>query len=94
MGYALRAGIWATCPDANFRNGKKAVASATKALDLDPKNAIVMNVLASAYAETGDFAEAVRWQEQALMDPQYRDNSDMQRRLELYRNKMPYRAEY
>lgn len=52
-----------------------------------------MDVLAAAYAEAGDFAEAVRWQERALADPQYRDDENMKRRLELYRKKMPYREQ-
>jgi len=57
---------------------------------MNPKNAGVMDTLAAAYAESGDFEQAVRWQEQALQDPLYRNNNDFRRRLELYRNKMPF----
>jgi tetratricopeptide (TPR) repeat protein len=91
--YNNRAWLWATCPEAKVRDGKKAVESAKKALELDPKNADWMDTLAVAYAESGDFVEAVRWQEKALADPQFKNNPDLRRRLELYRNKKPYRQE-
>jgi tetratricopeptide (TPR) repeat protein len=91
--YNSRAWLWATCPEAKFRSGEKAVESAKKALILDPKGADQMATLAAAYAEFGDFAEAVRWQEKALEDPQFKNNADYRRRLELYRDKKPYRQE-
>jgi hypothetical protein len=47
----------------------------------------------TAYAESGDFAEAVRWQEKALADPQLKNDKDARRRLELYRDKKPYRQD-
>jgi tetratricopeptide (TPR) repeat protein len=90
--YSRRAWIWATCPHVQYRDGKRAVESAMKAVKLNP-TAINKDTLAAAHAETGNFDEAVRWQEQALADPQYRDNQDFKRRLELYRNRKPYREE-
>jgi len=85
--------LWATCSDAKYRDGKKAVESAKHSLAVEPKSANHMDTLAAAYAEFGDFAEAVRWQEKALEDPQFKNNADYRRRLELYRNKKPYRQE-
>jgi tetratricopeptide (TPR) repeat protein len=87
-----RAWIWATCPDARFRNGKRAVESAKKAMQLYPHGGN-KDTLAAAYAELGNFEEAVRWQEAALADADFRNNEDFRRRLELYRNKKPYREQ-
>ena len=92
-GYNARAWLWATCPDSRYRDGKKAVESAKQALDLDPKSANSMDTLAAAHAENGDFAEAVRWQEKALADPSVKNNADFRHRLELYRDKKPYRQQ-
>ncbi len=85
--------LLATCPDAKIREGKKALAAAKQALELDEKSANNMDTVAAAYAESGDFVEAVRWQEKALEDPQFKDNADYRRRLQLYRDKKPYRQE-
>lgn len=81
----------ATCPDEKVRDGKRAVELGKQAQELDKKNANVMDTLAAAYAEAGDFDEAVRWQEQALQDPTAKNNAGYRERLELYRKKMPYR---
>ena len=81
----------ATCPDAKFRDGKRALESAKKALELDEKNGLYKDAMAAAHAELGNFKEAVRWQTEALQDPLYRDDEAFRRRLELYRAKMPYR---
>jgi predicted Zn-dependent protease len=89
MGYNNRAWLWATCPQAKYRDGKRAVESAKEALELDKHNAGFMDTLAAAYAEAGDFEQAVRWQEQAL---QNNNDTGFRQRLELYRKKMPYRA--
>jgi tetratricopeptide (TPR) repeat protein len=85
--------ILATAPDEKLRNGKRAVEVAKEAFALDKKDARIMDALAAAYAETGDFVEAVRWQQRVLEDPQYKNNAGMHSRLELFRKKKPYREE-
>ena len=46
-----------------------------------------------AYAETGDFEEAIRWQQSAVDNPQYLSNDAARRRLEAYRQKLPHRLD-
>ncbi len=91
--YNARAWIWATCPNAAFRDGNQAVASATRACELsdwkDPGN---IDTLAAASAEAGDFEQAVRWQTKAIdLLPDAKKKADYRTRLELYQAKKPYR---
>ena len=88
-----QAWIWATCPDAKYRDGRKAVDSATTACELTEwKSSVNIDVLAAAYAEVGEFEKAVEYEEKALrltLDPSVRE--EREDRLALYKNKMPYR---
>jgi tetratricopeptide (TPR) repeat protein len=92
--YDERAGIWATCPDAPYRDGRQALEAATKACELTSwKNAAFLATLAAAHAEVGDFDAAVKWQARAnALDSRAEDPSLGKIRLELYRQKKPYRA--
>jgi tetratricopeptide (TPR) repeat protein len=57
----------ATCPDQKFRNGGQALVYARKAYEPNPSpDDIVLAGLAAAYAETGDFEQAVQFQQMAL----------------------------
>ncbi len=62
--------LLATCPDASQRDGKRALAMAQKACEVSqwqtPAN---VETLAAAYAETGDFANAAKFQEWRLTLP-------------------------
>jgi tetratricopeptide (TPR) repeat protein len=91
--YDNRAWLRATAIDVKFRDGRRAVESATCACELTEwKDANKIDTLAAAYAEAGDFDAAVRWEEKA--QGSYYDEKDKEEwraRLELYRAKMPYR---
>jgi tetratricopeptide (TPR) repeat protein len=91
--YNNRAWLWSTCPDAKARDGKKAIESATKACELaDWKEPGMLDTLAAAYAETGDFDSAVKWQTKAnAMFTEGKDKTDGEQRLKLYQEKTPYR---
>lgn len=84
--------FYATCPDANCRDGKKAVEYAKKAVKLSDTWEY-RDTLAAAYAENGEFELAVAEQKKALKDTSIdKDNrKKMEARLELYKAKKPYR---
>jgi tetratricopeptide (TPR) repeat protein len=84
--------LLATAPNEEDRDGKLAMEYANHACELTQwKNTECLQVLAAAYAETGDFLEAVQWQSKALeLAPQSRKPTARQR-LELYLRKQPYR---
>lgn len=88
-----QAWLLATCPDAKFRDGKKAVELAKQAIALHGGvEAALLDTHAAALAEAGDFSRAVTVQEQAVRafgtSPQA---AEAAARLELYRKKQPYR---
>jgi tetratricopeptide (TPR) repeat protein len=87
-----RAWLLATCPDDTFRNGAQAVTDATLACELSGWQVYNrLGTLAAAYAEAGDFEQAVRWQRKCLelSPPRYRQAQ--QSRLRLYQSGKPYR---
>ncbi|HWA36277.1 MAG TPA: tetratricopeptide repeat protein, partial [Burkholderiales bacterium] len=83
----------ATAAVPGFRDGKRAVALAKKACELTHwREPGLIDTLAAAYAESGDFAEAVRWQEKALSFAGFaKEHKDAVERLALYRKKRAYR---
>jgi tetratricopeptide (TPR) repeat protein len=92
LAYNQRAWILATCPNEKVRDGKRAVESAKRAVAL-AQEAGMMDTLAAAYAEAGDFESAISWEERALQDANFRtnDGAGARQRLALYRRQMPYR---
>lgn len=82
----------ATCPDEKYRDAKAAVEAATKACELsDWKHPDWLDSLAAAYAEAGQFDEAVKTQTLAIDQAPEAQKADMQARLELYRENKPFR---
>jgi Tfp pilus assembly protein PilF len=62
-----RAWFYATCPNGSFRNGQQAVKDAKVACSIMVwKDENMIDTLAAAYAETGDFNSAVQYATQAL----------------------------
>ncbi len=58
--------IRTSCPDARFRNGKLAVASATRACELTNwRDASALDRLAAASTEAGDVPAASKWRQKA-----------------------------
>jgi Zn-dependent protease len=86
--------LLATCPDDALRNGPEAVARATSACEATGwRNANCLSTLAAAYAEMGDFGQAVHWHGRALEDPSYRQGQGEATvdRLRRYEQGLPYR---
>jgi tetratricopeptide (TPR) repeat protein len=93
---ALNSRAWmaAVCPDAAFRDARKALEYAWRACELDGwKNAYFLGTLAAACAANGDYAEAVKRQQKALEDPAYRrtHGEEGRRMLKLFQHGRPYR---
>lgn len=88
--------LLATCPKPEVRNGARAVEAAKKACELTGwKQPECLGTLAAAYAEAGQFAEAMEWQKNALESVDYRQRreAEAQKRLQLYAEGKPYRDE-
>jgi tetratricopeptide (TPR) repeat protein len=83
-----------TSPRKSLRDGKEAVQEATQACEMTGwKNWAYLDTLAAAYAETGDFENAVKFQTQAIEMSAASDGrrAGMLKRLELYHKQKPYR---
>jgi tetratricopeptide (TPR) repeat protein len=65
-GYARKAWLLATCADDKLRNGQQAVELALRAYELNSWKPGTLPILAAAYAECGQFDEAIAWQTKAL----------------------------
>jgi tetratricopeptide (TPR) repeat protein len=91
--YDRLAWLRATCPDARYRDGRRAVEAATRACELTGwKDANHLGSLAAACAEASDFDAAVRWQKRANeLYPGDKDRSDGEARLKLYQAGAPFR---
>src|SRR6266566_6399585 len=90
-----RAWFQATCPDASFRNGQQAVKDAKAACSIVAwKDEDMIDTLAAAYAETGDFDSAVRYASQALAikDISARIAKRIQGHIALFQRHQPIRS--
>lgn len=89
-----RAWFQATCSNPSFRNGRQAVKDAKAACSIMAwKDENMIDTLAAAYAETGDFDSAARYAAQALaikgIEPV--DSKRIQRHLALFQQHQPIR---
>jgi len=92
--YSNLAAVYAACPDAKFRDGKKALENANKANQLTGgKDGLVLDILAAAYAESGDFDKAQEFAGKAIDLAPEKDKQEVQTHLELYKQGRPYRDE-
>jgi tetratricopeptide (TPR) repeat protein len=89
-----RAWVRATCPDPRYRDANKSLKDAKKACELaEWKDGNCLEVLAAAYAENGDFLNAVTWQKKAidLVPPSNkRQRATLETRLHLFQSGRPY----
>ncbi|MCL2915963.1 sel1 repeat family protein [Shewanella corallii] len=87
--------ILATCPEGEYRDGTRAVELSLELLKHDEQDPSILDNLAAAYAETGDFAAAVSTQQKAIdalrQRPEVADISEFQQRLQIYLQKRAYR---
>jgi tetratricopeptide (TPR) repeat protein len=91
--YKTRAWLLATCPDNRVRDAKRAVDDAKQACELSQwHNAICLDTLAAAQAESGSFDEAVQYEQKAIdLTSSDTEKAKYESRLALYRAGKPYR---
>jgi tetratricopeptide (TPR) repeat protein len=89
--------VWATCPRSEWRNGPQAVRAAEQACKLsDWKDPDRLATLAAAYAEAGDFPQAIKWQQRVVELTARGDDEALRSarlRLALYTDKKPFHSE-
>jgi len=86
------ASVLAACADDEVRDGARAVELAERACRLTRwKDAEMLDALAAAYAEAGQFHQAIDYQSKAISLATEKEAEDYRRRLKLYRSRKPYR---
>lgn len=86
--------LLATCPDAKARDGAQAVKLAKQACDATSwDESYIIDTLAAAYAEDGDFTSAVKYQKQAMDKAPGSQKDDYASRLKQYQAKKPFRED-
>jgi tetratricopeptide (TPR) repeat protein len=93
-----RAWLMATCAEARYRDAKRSLQDAKKACEMtDWKDGNYLSVLAAAYAESGDFLNAVKWQKKAIdlaPDDQKQQQGVLEHHLRLYQAGRPYHEKH
>jgi tetratricopeptide (TPR) repeat protein len=91
-GRGLRAWILATAPDERLRNGPQALADARHGCELTGwKDPYLLQALAAAHAECGQFEDAIKRQEQAVELAPAESRDAYRGLVQLYRTGQPYR---
>jgi hypothetical protein len=89
-----KAWILATCPKDTVRDGKQAIAHATKACELtEYRNPFYIDTLAAAFAEAGEFESALQQMERAI--PLIEDPAAVARfnaRMDSFKSGNPFRS--
>jgi tetratricopeptide (TPR) repeat protein len=87
-----KAWLLATCPEEKLRDGLEAIRLAKKACTLtQDKVAAYVDTLAAAYAEAGEFEEALTTQTRALELAAPQERAEFAMRLKLFQEKKKYR---
>ena len=90
--YNNLAWLLATCPNAELRDGERALKYAKRACELSQWSYFgALDTLAAAYAEVGRFEDARKWQKRSIQYAPKQQRPDLQARLALYEDNQPYR---
>jgi len=67
-GYATNNLAWilSTCPDDDIRDGKRAISIMKQLIDREGRDSLRIDTLAAAYAEVGNFPEAIKLMHEAI----------------------------
>lgn len=85
--------IYACCPVSKFRDGRLAASYATRACQASSwRNWVCISGLAAAFAELGDFDQAVHFAQMAMELAPADEQENRRKRLEQYRNRGPVRS--
>lgn len=84
--------LLATCPDAIVRDGRRAVELARQACEsTDWANPSYLDTLAAAYAESGNFTEAIKWSTKAVSLTSGEERKALEENLRIMKNGQPIR---
>ena len=82
----------ATCPADGVRDGSRAVELARRACELTQwKDPAMLDTLAAACAESGQFDRASEWERKAISLAGEKQTKEYRERLDLYGNRKPHR---
>ena len=85
--------VLATAPDESVRDGSRAVRLARRAMRMaGPKATFTADTLAAAFAESGDFDSATELQTLVVKNAVYKNQEEMQQRLDLYEQGQAFRV--
>jgi tetratricopeptide (TPR) repeat protein len=85
----------ATCPEPRVRNGREAITRATLACELTQwKNPGYLDTLAAAYAESGEFDQAMKFINEAVakLAENSQDRKEIEEHVACFRQRKPWRA--